>query len=73
MVKTFFEGSAPKAVSALLDVAGARLSEEEIAERTERSNDAVRSSLSRVKRQLIASVEAQALGGRGHGLERGLA
>jgi RNA polymerase sigma-70 factor (ECF subfamily) len=36
----------------------------EIAARTSRSNDAVRSSLSRVKRQLVASVDAEANGTR---------
>lgn len=45
----------------------------EIAARTSRSNDAVRSSLSRVKRRLVESVQAEALGGQGFASRRGVA
>jgi len=46
---------------------------DEIAARTSRSNDAVRSSLYRVKRLLIDAVEAPAVAGRQAVAERGLA
>jgi RNA polymerase sigma-70 factor (ECF subfamily) len=44
----------------------------EIVARTSRSHDAVRSSLSRVKRQLVQSVQAEATGRQVFSLERGL-
>ncbi len=40
ILKTFFEGSAPKAVSALLDVSGEDLTEEDIIEITARIREA---------------------------------
>jgi len=46
---------------------------DEIAARTSRSNDAVRSSLYRVKRMLIDAVEGPAIGARRAVAERGLA
>jgi RNA polymerase sigma-70 factor (ECF subfamily) len=46
---------------------------DEIAARTSRSNDAVRSSLYRVKRLLVEAIEGGSEGGRGAVAERGLA
>jgi DNA-directed RNA polymerase specialized sigma24 family protein len=45
----------------------------EIAARTSRSNDAVRSGLCRVKRLLVDAVESGSVSGGGSSLERSLA